>query len=343
MTAGLRTWTRHALPLALLVPTVGVSEIAAQDEAGLQAPENANVFLEKTYLSPFTPTGKSLILEGHAAMHYWIRNSLTDTEWRRVGGWKRFNWPFSAIIVPRISNDFSNPVRTPSFILRPLYFQAFRLWRSRTRPGGERFRLFGVGVGGAHYSNGQSGCTFEGETYDRERDDCLITYSTVYAEKRPNLVDGSFSTNFFQLDASFRWGQLDGAAVLRRQFTVRLKGEYHPLEFLKGGLAQSLAEEWGQKLTGAGISFEKRCDSGTLLVDLWGQRRFGGVKSGYAAQLEVAWLLHRAENFGFFGRVHWGSDYYNIHYGNTDTFFQLGLMWDPGRLDRFTTRPEFDP
>ena len=146
MKALLSQCTRLAVPLALLVTTVGVPAIAAKTERGLLSTENATVFLEKSYISLLTLNNKNLFLEGYAANHYWFVNSLGDAAWRREGGVKWKNFPISMIFVARIFKVFSSPVRTPSFILRPLYMQLFYLNRSGTGTN-DRFRLFALGVG----------------------------------------------------------------------------------------------------------------------------------------------------------------------------------------------------
>jgi hypothetical protein len=310
---------------------------AAQDEPGFNRSENPNVFLERSYLSPFMPTGKNLILEGFAAGHYWIHNELTDRVWLREGGWKAFNWPISMIFVVRIYNDYSSPVRTPSFILRPIYFQAFHLNRTQNDDGTGGFRLLGMAAGITHHSNGQAGCTFQGESYDASIDDCSVTDPTLRATNRANTVDGSFSSNFIPVDVSVRWGTLDENAVVERQLTVRFKGEIHPLGFIKGGLTKALASQYGQYMTGLGVESEKRFDKGVARLEFYNQVRFGGVKhdADYAGQVEASWVWHRQENIGLFSRVHWGSDYYNVRFQDTGAFLQVGFMWDPGRLDQF--------
>ena len=101
--------------VASMVPLsfVGGRALYAQG-AGLSAIEDPNIFLERSYVSPFMPTGKGLILEGQSSTHFWIRNDLSDQTWLRRGGWKWGNVPVSMIFVVRIFKDFSSPVRTPS-------------------------------------------------------------------------------------------------------------------------------------------------------------------------------------------------------------------------------------
>ncbi len=323
---------RFAWFVLVCLPLVHPTPTGAQGEPGVQEAENAVVFLEKSYASPFAPYGKNLILDAQAAGHYFFYNGLTDKVWLRKGGWK-LAVPISMIFVVRIFDIPSAPVRTPSFILRPTYVQAFHL---RRKPG--TFQLWGFGLGITHHSNGQSGCTFLGHTHDPAIDDCVVKDPGLAALFKTNTRDGSFSTNFIPIDVGFRWGRLNKHALVDHQVSLQAKAEIHPLHFIKGGMKRDLASQYGQHMLGLGVEGEKRWQSvGTARVALWQQVRFGKDKADedWSGQLEASFVFYGAENMGFFGRVHWGNDYYNIRFQDQDVFFQLGFMWDPRRLDQF--------
>jgi hypothetical protein len=332
---------RWSLTAAALVAAAGAAH--AQDESGVPVTQNPVLFLEKSYLSPMplTPTGKDLILEGQASGHYFIVNRLTDRTWERTGGF-RVTVPVSMIFVVRIFDEDSAPVRTPSFILRPLYAQLVHLARQA-----ERARLLVLGAGVTHHSNGQSGCTFLGEAPDPGGGDgCVVVDPALRARGLTNVVDGSFSTNFIPLDVGVRWARIDEALMVTEARSLRARFELHPKQFLKGGMSRSLATEYGQMLLGLGLEVERALGSGVGRVDGWAQSRFGPDKDGadWAGQLEVSYVLKKAENVGFFLRWHLGSDYYNIRFSDDRGWLQLGLMWDPGRQDRFEhVRPERRP
>ena len=305
---------------------------AAAEEAGLMKPEKPYAFMERTYLSPLSPFGKDLILEGQVSTHYFFINNLGDLPWQREGG-NRWTLSASILLTVRIYDDFSSPVRTPSFMVRPVYLQRLFLRRKD-----DTFRLIECAVGLMHHSNGQSGCTFLGMEYDPDTDDCVVTDPALYALRIANTLDGSFSTNYIPLHAGVRWGRLDNNAAVTRQVSLEGFGEIHPEGFLKGGLAPDLAAEYGQVMAGLGITGEWcRPDRGALRVALYQQARFGPDKpdTDWSGQLEMSHVWYGAGDVGAFVRFHWGNDYYNIRFQDVDSFVSVGLIWDPSRLDQF--------
>jgi len=304
----------------------------AADEPGLSKPEKPYVFMERSYISPFSPFGKDLVLEGQASTHYFFVDHLGDLVWLREGG-RRWTLSASILLTVRIYDDFSSPVRTPSFKLRPIYWQWISLRRRDSS-----FRIFEFGAGLMHYSNGQSGCTFLGLEYDAATDDCVVVDPDLYARRIANTIDGSFSTNYIPLHAGIRWGQLDNDARVTRQLSVEGFGEIHPEGFAKGGLAPDLAAEYGQVMVGLGVEGEK-CWPGrrALRLALYQQARFGPDKDGtdWSGQLEVSHIWLNVGSVGAFARLHWGNDYYNIHFQDEESFVSVGLIWDPGRLDQY--------
>jgi len=317
---------------ALAMLAIAAQPAFAQDEPGVSEVENPNVFLERPYLSPLSPFGKNVILEGQAAAHLYVVNQLTDPVWRREGG-RKLAFPITINIVVRIYDDYSSPVRTPSFMVRPLYGQFFTLRRRA-----DSFRLMEFALGLEHHSDGQTGCTFLGTMYDPVTDDCVVTDPDLYALRKANTLDGSFSTNFIPLHFGVRWGELDENALVRRQLSLEGKFEIHPQDFLKGGMSSDLAATYGQLMTGVGVEVEKRrLNKGVVRVQLYEQARFGPDKDNadWSGQLELAYMWYRIEMLGLFARVHWGNDYYNIRFQDTTTFASVGLVWDVGRLDQF--------
>ena len=351
-------------PLALLLILLGSGQ--AQSEIDLAELSRSAVFLEKSYLSPGSPFGRNFIMEGQTSRHFFLYNGLTRPAlktpsqkskgpWLRDGG-LQCTALTSMIMVIRIYSDFSAPVRTPSFIFRPFYGQLFYLDRDETTN-----KLYAFATGITHHSNGQAGCTFLGSVYDRDLNDCVINDSTLSAQRIANTLDGSFSTNFIPLDFGFRWAKIGAGESMDRQLSIQVKMQFEINQLMKvpesiGSMTQELAEQYGENLMGFYAEWEWRIDSprseGVGRIAVWYQARFrrymeGSTRSAY---VELAYTLKNyfkldgtatpGEGLGLFARLHWGSDYYNIRFQDTDPFIQLGLMWDLGRLDKFRVRPQ---
>lgn len=318
-----------------------------------QSPEKPIVFLEKAYFSPVSPlgTGQTLVFEAQPSVHYFVFNNLNDNIWTRKGGYK-FAVPVSFVSVVRMFADASFPVRTPSYKPRIL-FQLFHLKRdtviNEEDTPANNFRLLGLSTGLQHYSNGQAGCTFQDEVFDDATQECRVVDDggTLLL----NTEDGSFSANMIQLNADLRFGWLgEDAPILRRALTLRSKMEWHPSGFLWGGfLSDRLAKVYGRAMLGLGVEYETRkwsIDEQDLIwrIDAWGQTRFGSKANGtdWSGDVELSVILDNPDSekpsfysLGVFLRIHFGNDYYNIHYQRNETLMQFGLMFDPGRLSQF--------
>jgi hypothetical protein len=131
---------------------------------------------------------------------------------------------------------------------------------------------------------------------------------------------------------------LDKNAQVTRQLSIEGFGEIHPEGFAKGGLTPDLAAEYGQLMGGLELEGEWcRPDRGALRLALYQQARWGPDKADtdWSGQVEVSHVWYNAGNVGAFVRVHWGNDYYNIHFQDVESFVSVGLIWDPSRLDQF--------
>jgi hypothetical protein len=322
-----------------------------------ELPRTPVVFLEKAYFAPASPFGKKLIFEGQPTVHYFIWNRLSDQVWQRDGGWK-FTLPVSANFQVRMSADSSNPVRTPSYQIRPLYMQAIHL----LRPDSNRlaFQLVGIAGGFTHYSNGQAGCSFLQEGPAEQKEACLSPDASRDRVRVANVLNGDFSTTFASIRGDYRYGELlDSDDPVDWQVSVGAELQIHPLNFKPGGINDELRREWGQHQWSMNADFEWRQistisnkllrgvmrtfigDTGVARVALLHEQRFGGQVAAplNRSQIQLSYVTDRFENLGYFVRWHTGYDYYNIHFQNTDSFWAIGFMWDVARLDKLNTRP----
>lgn len=321
-----------AVTIALVLP---VRASAAQD-----LPRTPVVFLEKVYFSLGTPTKKNLRFEGLPTVHYFFYNGLSDQVWQAEGGWA-WAFPVSVLFQVRMIDTTSEPVRTPSYRIRPFHAQLIHLRRDTS----DRlaFRLLGVSVGAAHYSNGQSGCFFSG--FERDpMGTCIVSDAALAAQRRTNVIDGDFSTSYLSLALNWRAGRLiDSDDPVKWQYTLSAEGQAHPLNMKPGGMNAEQAKEWGQHQWNAAGEFEWRAvpAKGVVRFGALHERRFGGgVKSQLArTQIEVSYVSDRAESLGAFLRWHSGFDYYNIQFQDNRRFMAVGVIWDPGRLDKLNTAP----
>lgn len=333
----------RAVSIALAM-TAAMTAEPARAQLGSDAPV---VFLEKAYFSLLSPTGKNLLFEGQPTVHYFLRNHLADQVWQRDGG-VQWTLPVSAVFQVRMTDTTSQPVRTPSYRIRPLYVQVLKLLRPADRT---VYRLMGVSGGFTHFSNGQAGCTYRGFTRDAAGT-CIVSDAPLAAQRRTNTIDGDFSTSYWSLALHWRDARQKRAfAPMLWQYSISLEGQLHPYDISPGGMNREQAETWGHHEWVASGEYERRHDTptpalrwllGPTLVSraaVTHEQRFGGPAnvSLHRTQYELSTVSDRAESVGAFIRYHHGFDYYNIQYQDTRPFWAFGLLWDVGRFDHLNS------
>ena len=100
----------------------------------------------------------------------------------------------------------------------------------------------------AHYSNGQSGCSYAGQTRQLVDGDSLCLPEAQQGDAL-NYTDGSFSMNYFELAGAGSWFRFDGEGSQRRGTTASLGYRFHINEGTLlgfGGLSQEFQEEYGR-------------------------------------------------------------------------------------------------
>ena len=342
---------RRALAFVPSALCIAAGSLEAQN-GGLPRRDNPVVFLEKAYFSPLAPFGNGYLFEGQPSAHYFFTNGLNSRTWTRDGGW-RWALSVSSTFLVRMVRTTSEPVRTPSYQIRPLLVQRVYTPGMDARDPAA-FRLFGLGAAFTHYSNGQSGCTFRG--FERDTTvrgaPCRAVDPALAARHVANEVDGDFSTSFLSLALHWRTGRLrlvpeEAVGVVRHQQTFGIEFQAHPINIRPGGMNGPQSLDYGQHQVGVSYEAERRyfpgpgpaasdsTFSGVARVAVTGAHRFAreGGRSRSFGSVEVSYLFDRARAFGVFARVTQGSDYYNIRYQDVGTLVLAGAMWDVGRLD----------
>jgi hypothetical protein len=215
----------------------------------------------------------------------------------------RASWPLALVLTPkiviRLFREFSEPVKTPSYMPRLSLF----MWLDEpaTQRDAVRYASFTV----AHHSNGQAGPVF-------------------LPGRRNNHEGGDFYTNHFELALhSFQPDQ----TALR---WTRVAFEWHPVFFQQ----EDIVGRYGtlRALLDATV-LEHPSIGGTLSASL------GATLDAYTRnttdsvlgqldrfQLSVAYsVAFPGSEIAMFARYYHGRDYYNIWFDRTLEMLQLGI------------------
>ncbi len=336
--------------LLLLSATVATASVGRAQLPTPGFPEPAQVFLERSYFAPISPTGEGYIFEGAAALHLFIQNRIT-WPWSLDRG---SAWAVSTSFLPvaRMSDIASEPVLTPSYRIRPILAQrisinprarasrleSFAILASR-RADLKPVRIHGLSLGATHYSNGQDGCTRQGYGRTPGSEVCVVVDAPLAAENRPNLRDGDFSTTYFQLRYDHRIALRDDDGLIHRQFTASVEGQVHPIGLKPGGINGELAALYGQHQLNGSLEWEflhpffGRWDITRLSVATrYRPRRLDG-RDWTSTDVEVARSSVSARGVGVFLRARFGGDDYNIRFAERrfPRFF-FGAVWEPNAI-----------
>ena len=208
-------------------------------------------------------------------------------------------------IIIRMYNEYSYPVRTPSYM--PQISVYYRLSDN------DKIKQLTTFLRYEHHSNGQDGNFF--------LDDGSI-----------NLIDGDFSTNFFELGFTKTFCNTRFKAV---QF-FRTSFEYHP-----------------EKLSAVelnGIYSFYRWNNSFSVFKLPEKEKNGNKKARLSLKADATWMfgdvnnwnsldMHRLnisftafyspkflEDIGFFTQIYHGMDYYNMYFNHQLTILRFGIM-----------------
>jgi len=242
-----------------------------------------------------------LIFEGNVIPNFMIRKNKES----------RLMAVLTPQIIIRMYNEFSLPVKTPSYMpqITMYYLMGNKSKKSLTT-------LFGRF---AHHSNGQ-------------RDDTLLADGSV------NLESGNFSTNYLEFGGILTSLNKNTNAVvfLKSSFEYHPENETHLL--LDGKYSRF---RWNSKFSAFKLPREKTegkkkasrsLDIKTtwLFGDLAGTPTFSMDR--LQASVTFSYFPDFLEEIGFFVQFYHGKDYYNIYFDQNRTMLRFGIMTDKLRF-----------
>lgn len=302
------------------------------------------------YDSVFDPRDDELLIEARAALNLFVVNKLTPDQ--LTYGGRAWVLAVTPILHGRILRGFSQPLRSPSFLIKTT---AQYYWARKLGDGGDSgsrptMLTTLTGVWG-HHSNGAPGCLFNEEVVSNG--DCRVPNGF----DESNLTvdpDGSFSTNY--LSAALSVARLrfhrasmheDGEeepAHIHEHASATVRYEVHPenlsyLFLFSGGADGAFRDLYGAHRLEVEATYEGELDVGKIhgRVAVRGgwQRIFRDRLPSPESSPNIwnAELSYRLD--GGFGRgwgplirYYKGQDYYNLLFIRDVERLQVGIVID---------------
>jgi len=258
--------------------------------------------------------------------------------------WKQY-WAVSLTpgVRLKMSDAFSEPVRTPSYLPRADIQKMMALGRPaavRSLAAGRKTTLDLLEMHFAieHHSNGQDGCLFvdqEVQTTDAATPKCVPDYSQRPQPGTVNKHDGNFSTNEIRIGINLR----------RTDVAVSGQGTRH---------------------YGAGIEYQRQFATDPDLKPFYSEHRlnanasiaWAGIRpcssrveavfqvitaidhpvpsvSRTATSVQLSCFPSIKGGFGAFVKAYWGQDPYNLGFLDNITRFQVGLTFNQDGIFKF--------
>ncbi len=234
-----------------------------------------------------------LIFEANLIPNFILRENKTS---RLVG-------VLTPQIIIRMYNEYSYPVRTPSYIPQ---ITTYYMIGNRKKP--ELLTLYGRL---AHHSNGQDN-------------------SLILEDGSVNVLSGDFATNFMEAGAIVTSFNKKTNAV--RFFKLGL--EYHPENsvhrLLKGRYSRHRINFSFSAFKLPKIKeqhkarFSMDIKAGLLLGNMGGVQTFSTDR--WITSLTFSYYPKFFEDFGLFVEFYHGKDYYNVYYDETRNILRFGIM-----------------
>ncbi len=236
---------------------------------------------------------ESLIFEANLIPNFILRENKTS---RLVG-------VLTPQIIIRMYNEYSYPVRTPSYIPQ---LTTYYMIGNRKKP--ELLTLYGRL---AHHSNGQDA-------------------PLILPDGSINYLSGDFATNFFE-------GGLIVTSFNKKTNAVRFFKaglEYHPENsvhrLFKGRYSRHRinlsfsAFKLPKKKPEHKANFSLDLRTNLLLGDMAGLSTFSTDR--IQTSLTFSYFPHFFQDFGLFVEFYHGKDYYNVYYDKTRNVLRFGIM-----------------
>ncbi len=343
---------RLGVALALAVSWSGIG--SAQDVDNRSSP----VFLERSYIFHRFPP-HDLLFEAHLAPHLFFHQGLYQSGGRiyEAPDFAARSWSFSftPTVRLRMFSTRSNPVRTPSFMPK---FNLQLFWASLVDPAlrlDSPIRVVALNaIPWGHHSNGQEGCLYADQTMDANGN-CSDGVLPPGTRRTTNKLNGTFSTNYFRVWASYRHmrlDDLDADQLLRSNqmctFTLGIEG--NPQPFGPGTIPNEQKALYPSSRVFSVVELSWKAFrqswlngrmSGSAQVEYL--RTVAPHLSPWTFSAELSQTLHRLGGWGVFARYYQGMDYYNLGFLDDTRYVHVGLVFDAVRSDEFGLPPNVAP
>lgn len=320
----------HAAAIAAVLAAV-VPPARAETRFELDSP--VNLFNERSFLV-WTPNRITIRGDPQSPVHLLFEARIAPNLFApqlHVGDVRDRSgaWIISAILTPMIQlralDEKSSPVAPPSF-LPQLTLQLLHL-RALARRGDALRTVLGLGLNliVGHYSNGQSGCFYEGQSGSDP--DCTPQPGTLPVNER----SGSFSTNFVRAELHGLLGlDLDAKAasawVLLGGVGVEVNSSVGP-----GGITADQRPVYGDGHVLVRGGAERDWAGHRLRLSAAASRPFGeSPRQGATSTVELSMVPRWAGGFGALVRWVHGQDDYNILFLEHANLWQFGILFELG-------------
>ncbi len=223
-----------------------------------------------------------------------------------------FGFALCPKIVFRMYNEFSYPVKTPSYMpflliyhkVRFPFLKRYNMFKPFLKVKPAFYNTYKYG----HHSNGQSGPYF------------------IPGTKDINYTNGNFATDYTEVATSFLSGDTihDNLDLI----SGRLAFEHH----LGLNREDSMYNTYYFEKLSLELRFLlfKKITVSTGFSAMFGRE---GFKPHYASDTYISYRpLPRISDISVFAKVYFGPDYYNLRYENTMSFISFGLLLEPKAL-----------
>jgi len=208
-------------------------------------------------------------------------------------------------IIIRMYNEFSYPVRTPSYIPQVTFYYLTGNKKAETN-----YTFYGRI---AHHSNGQD-------------NDFYNSNGSI------NTLSGNFATNFFELGLikTTQSTQLNAVKFFKSSLEVHpkswmlqeLHGQYSGLRWHNSFTAFKLSREQANKSKNPNFSLKVETTYMFDAINNWNTLDIKRLNAGLTFYYHPKFL----EDIGLFVQFYHGKDYYNIYFDETLDVIRFGIM-----------------
>jgi hypothetical protein len=258
--------------------------------------------------------------------------------------WRRY-WAVSLTpgVRLKMSDAFSEPVRTPSYLPRTDIQKITALggpatMRSLAAGGNTTLDLLEMHFAIEHHSNGQDGCLFVDQMVqgaDQATEKCVPDYSQRSQPGTVNKHDGNFSTNQLRFGVNFRRTNVAPSGAGTRHYGVGLEyqRQFATDPDLKPFYSQHRLNATAT-IAWAGI---RPCSSRVEAVFQAITAIDHPVPSvaRTATSVQLSCFPSIKGGFGVFVKGYWGQDPYNLGFLDNISRFQFGLTFNQDGIFKF--------